>query len=89
MTFGELGPLPRQVEVECRHYPHALPPEAATHVHFDVRIRGRDAAFLFSDRAPLVDLTERRDFEITTGRVVADALAAWLRFEALRREAQR
>lgn len=89
MTFGELEPVPVRIEVEHQAWPYGAKPAEATHVQTFVRIRDGVGTFTFSDRAALVDLTERRDFEIETGRVVAEAIGAWTRYAAIQKEKQR
>lgn len=89
MTFGELGPVPVRIEVEYQTWPYFVKPDEATHVQTFVRIRDGIDTFTFLDRCAFVDLTERRDFEIETGRVVADALAAWQRWPRPQKEAKR
>lgn len=89
MTFDELGPMPVWIEVEHQAWPYGAPAAEVTHVETFVRMRAGVGTFIFSDWCALVDLTERRDFEIETGRVVADALAAWKRYAAIQNEAKR
>lgn len=89
MTFNELGPVPVRIEVEHQPWPFCADAAGATHVQTFVRIRDGVGTFTFSDRCALVDLTERRDFEIETGRAVSEALAAWRRYAAIQKEAKR